>query len=347
MESILQKQLTLLYLLLWLTMIVIHSLFLFLVFSIPLVEAATDSLVYNVLFAGLGGGLWMMVRYSGLHRSIREMLVQHVSGITLTLVIWMSLGTFLLKQFFPNDQVYLRFLDHSYSIRLASGVFYYIISVVLFYFLLHYRELQQQKEREAHIFGQLREAELSLLRSQIRPHFLFNSLNSISSLTLSDPGKAQEMIIKLSEFMRYSLNFPDESMSTLERELYHIQLYLDIEKVRFGKKLKFEKEVSDNCMSLTLPSMILQPIIENAVKFGVYENTTLSSLILKAGCDQDYLKIYVENDFDPDAAFKKGTGTGLRNVAKRLQTVYGTQNLLRTRKENNLFIVEINIPKHG
>jgi LytS/YehU family sensor histidine kinase len=155
------------------------------------------------------------------------------------------------------------------------------------------------------------------------------------------------MIIKLSEFMRYSLNFPDESMSTLERELYHIQLYLDIEKVRFGEKLQFTKEIEKNCLAISLPSMILQPIIENAVKYGVYENTSQSHLLLKTSCNEEYLMIYIENDFDPEASFKKGTGTGLRNVGKRLQTAYGTKDLLRTRKENNLFIVEITIPKHG
>jgi sensor histidine kinase YesM len=346
MVPVQRQQLILIYILLWVAIALVHCLFLYFAYGLHFLSSVADSLVFNVLYAFLGLGIWQMVRYSGMRRSMTEMTIQHITGITISTLIYVSAGPFFLRLILSHDAGYLRFLEQSVTIRAFSGGMYYIILTAIFYLILNYRELQQQKEREAQFTAQLREAELSMLRSQIRPHFLFNSLNSISSLTLTSAEKAQEMIIKLSEFMRYSLNFPDESMSTLERELYHIQLYLDIEKVRFGEKLDFVREVDDKCLAIPLPAMILQPIIENAVKYGVHESTGKNRLLLRTLCDSDYLKITIQNDYDPDAVFKKGTGTGLNNVAKRMQTAYGTKNLVKIHKENNIFTVELRIPVH-
>jgi LytS/YehU family sensor histidine kinase len=192
----------------------------------------------------------------------------------------------------------------------------------------------------------LRDAELSMLRSQIRPHFLFNSLNSISSLTLSNPEAAQDMIIKLSEFMRHSLNLGTDTMNSLNDEMYHAGLYLDIERVRFSDRMKIEKQINMDCGEMMLPSMILQPLLENAVKHGV--NTMLTSCIiaLKADCNDTYLKVSISNNFDPDAVPRKGTGTGLSNVQKRMAAIFGRNDLLAFNAENEVFEVTLQIPVH-
>lgn len=342
-----RQQLFLIYLMLWVIIAIVHSFFLYFAYGLHLKEALADSIVFNTLLAGLGAGIWQMVRYSGMRTRFMEILIQHITGIVISLLIWINGGIYLLHQLFSRDASYLHFLDQSIVVRVLSGALFYIVMSAFFYLILNYRELQQQKEREALFESQLREAELNLLRSQIRPHFLFNSLNSISSLTLSNAAKAQEMIINLSEFMRYSLSFPEEAMSTLEKELYHIQLYLDIEKVRFGEKLNFVKEVDAKCLPIPFPAMILQPLIENAVKYGVHESTQINRLSLNTHCSHEYLTITIQNDYDPDAVFRKGTGTGLVNVKKRLQTTYGTKDLLRIRKEKTVFVVELKIPVHA
>jgi len=164
---------------------------------------------------------------------------------------------------------------------------------------------------------------------------------------MTNPGKAQEMVIKLSEFMRYSLNLPDTMISTLEKELYHAELYLDIEKVRFGKRLAFEKQIREGALEWDLPVMLLQPLIENAVKYGVYESTDTTRIRLIAGTDDGVLEIRIGNTYDAEAKVKKGTGTGLNNIRARLLNLYGTSSLMKINQTEDYFEVVLRIPKYA
>jgi two-component system, LytTR family, sensor kinase len=116
--------------------------------------------------------------------------------------------------------------------------------------------------------SQVREGELKMLRSQINPHFLFNSLNSVSSLTVTNPLKARDMIVKLSDFMRYSLSSRNEQPVTLGNEMESLRLYLQIEKVTIRRKAQIEEEISPECLQALMPGMLLQPLYENAVNTG-------------------------------------------------------------------------------
>jgi LytS/YehU family sensor histidine kinase len=223
----------------------------------------------------------------------------------------------------------------------------YALLVTGYYLLINYRELKEKSQREAQLTNLLKEAELNMLRSQIRPHFLFNSLNSISSLTMTNPGKAQEMVIKLSEFMRYSLNFPDTMISTLEKELHHVELYLDIEKVRFGERLAFEKHIQPEALEWNVPVMILQPLLENSVKYGVYESSETTRIKLEIILDNDVLQIKIGNTYDPEATIKRGTGTGLKNIRGRLLNLYGTSSLMKINQADHYFEVTLRIPKYA
>jgi LytS/YehU family sensor histidine kinase len=199
--------------------------------------------------------------------------------------------------------------------------------------------------RQAKLENMLKETELMMLRSQINPHFLFNSLNSISSLTISDPAKAREMVIKLSEFMRYVLSRKEDRTVSLRTELENLKLYLDIEKTRFGERLEFEEDLSEESLDVKVPNMILQPLYENAIKHGVYESTgtvnvKLSTRKLDAG-----ISISISNDYDPETIAPGGTGTGLNNVSRRLELYYGTRAWLKTQKEERVFTAEIYIPE--
>jgi len=344
----LRNRLEIIYILLWVALSAIHLSLLYMGYGLPLQIALADSLVFNGLYALIGSGLWFMVRYSDLRsRTIRELAFYHLSGATVAILVWMLSGYLLLNAFFAGDEFYHTFLKTTLSIRVISGIMFYTLLVTGYYLIINFRELKDKISRESQLTNLLKEAELNLLRSQIRPHFLFNSLNSISALTMTNPEKAQEMVIKLSELMRYSLNLPDTMVSSLEKELYHVELYLDIEKVRFGDRLVFNKNVPLEALDWTIPVMMLQPLLENSVKYGVYESAETTAIKLDVHIEGEVLEVKVGNSYDPEATGKKGTGTGLKNIRARLLNIYGTSSLLKFEQSENYFEVTIRIPKYA
>jgi len=348
MVKALKNHLGIVYIILWVTLGVIHFSLLYYGYELQTVVAFADSLVFNILFALIGSGLWFMVRYSDLRtKTIRELAFYHLSGAAVTIFIWMIASYFILSSIFSDNELYLSFLNDSLSFRIITGVMFYALLVTGYYLLINFRELREKSQRETQLTSLLKEAELNMLRSQIRPHFLFNSLNSISSLTMTDPGKAQEMVIKLSEFMRYSLNLPDTMISTLEKELHHAELYLDIEKIRFGDRLVFEKNIRPGSLDWNVPVMILQPLLENSIKYGVYESSDRTIISFEADLDDGVLEIRINNTYDPDAMNKKGTGTGLKNIRGRLLNIYGTSSLMKINQSNDNYEVVLRFPEYA
>jgi len=247
----------------------------------------------------------------------------------------------------PDDPSYLAYLSRSYIFR---GLFTWImismvgtISWVWFYF-------QDQQARESHeqnIAKLAREAELTTLRQQLQPHFLFNSLNSISALAGTRPEEARKMIQQLSDFLRGTIKRDNQQLVTLEEELRHLQLYLEIEKVRFGHRMKTEIEKDDASNSMMLPSLLLQRIVENAIKFGLYDTTGEITIRIKAQAAGDELIVTVENPFDSETTQpRQGVGFGLTGIQRRLYLLYARNNLLTARQlENHTFITEVTIPQ--
>jgi LytS/YehU family sensor histidine kinase len=220
-----------------------------------------------------------------------------------------------------------------------------MIYLVFFYAVNYYQSLKEKIKKESEYKTLLREAELQALKSQINPHFLFNSLNSISSLTVSNPEKAQEMVINLSTFMRYSLMHNEKEMVPFSRELENIKLYLSIEKVRFGKKLNAEFEIDSHCLEAEIPNMILQPLFENAIKYGVYETTEQVTINTSCVCEGNLLKIKIVNDYDADTIKRRGEGIGLRNIRQRMQIIYNQPDLIKITDHKTKFEVQLIIPQ--
>ncbi len=191
----------------------------------------------------------------------------------------------------------------------------------------------------------LKEAELFKLRQQLQPHFLYNSLNSISALIMISPDRAQEMIGKLSDFLRSSVKRESEEKLPLTEELLYIQSYLAIESVRFGDRLQvqFEKEYTDDA---TLPPFLLQPILENAIKFGLYGRTGTVTITLRLELLGQMLCITITNPYDANAQPPKGTGFGLEGVKRRLYLLYARTDLLETKSEDENFTTILKIPQH-
>ena len=175
---------------------------------------------------------------------------------------------------------------------------------------------------------------------------LFNSLNSISALIVSHPEQARKMIQQLSDFLRGNLKKEEQQWVPLSEELQYLELYLDIEKVRFGHRLSTDIRCEDGCLGMRLPPMLLQPIVENAIKFGLYDTTEAVTIAIRARLDGNYVRIEVENPFDPETSRpKKGTGFGLTSIQRRLYLLFARPDLLETRVDNHLFTTIVRIPQ--
>ncbi|HWH63034.1 MAG TPA: histidine kinase [Ginsengibacter sp.] len=247
---------------------------------------------------------------------------------------------------FKEDPHYTQSLSQSNGIRF--GISFLLIGCVSMMGLLWYTQEEQQtmNERKSDSERLAREAELFKLRQQLQPHFLFNSLNSISALTGTQPEKARHMIQQLSDFLRGTLKKDDQQWSTLEEEIQYLRLYLDIEKVRFGHRLQTEIIYTDEVLLMKLPSLLLQPVVENAIKFGLYDTTGEVFIKLEATMESNYLKIMVINPFDPETSQPlKGTGFGLSSIQRRLFLLFARHDLLKTQKEQTNFITTILIPQ--
>ena len=203
-------------------------------------------------------------------------------------------------------------------------------------------ETRFQQQTDASVL--LKEAELFKLRQQLQPHFLYNSLNSISALIMIAPDKAQDMIGKLSDFLRSSVRRESEDTLPVEEELRYIQSYLAIESVRFGDRLQvhFEKEYTDDAR---IPPFLLQPILENAIKFGLYGKTGTVTIIIHIVLEGPLLTITITNPFDASMQPPKGTGFGLQGVQRRLYLLYARADLLETSKVDQNFTTILKIPQ--
>ncbi|MDO9340094.1 MAG: histidine kinase, partial [Bacteroidales bacterium] len=239
---------------------------------------------------------------------------------------------------------YQAYWDATFPHRIGTGVFIYGLIILSYYLFISLTNLSEKNAKEARLESLVKETELKMLRSQINPHFLFNSLNSVSSLTITDPEKARDMIIKLSDFMRYALSKKDEQPVSLRSELENLRLYLDIEKVRFGDRLSIEENIDENCLEIKMPVMLLQPLYENAVKHGVYESTESVRVTTQAKIIDGHIKITISNNYNATPSSRRGTGTGLQNVARRLELFYGNKASIKALKENGVYTVTLYLP---
>jgi LytS/YehU family sensor histidine kinase len=191
-----------------------------------------------------------------------------------------------------------------------------------------------------------KDAELFKLRQQLQPHFLFNSLNSISALTVSQPQKARHMIQQLSDFLRGTLRKDEHQWNTLQEELEYLSLYLDIEKVRFGHRLQTNIINEDVTLQMKLPALLLQPIVENAIKFGLYDTIEDVTISINTKNIDGLLQVTVSNPYDATTAQPmQGTGFGLSSIERRLFLLFARHDLLKTEASQQQFTTTILIPQ--
>jgi len=327
-------------------MAVVYGLFLSNFYNTTVWQSIVESIVYTTFYSALGLGLWFAVRFSPVGgTSFFNMAINHLAAIAVTLIIWLLMGFYSLKPLTFLFDNYLDFFDSVLLWRVLMGITWYIMIVLVYYVIFYYKNFQERLTLQTSLQTDINTAELQVLKSQINPHFLFNSLNSINSLTIDAPEKARDMIVQLSDYLRSSITGQKEGMRTLNGEIKNINQYLDIEKVRFGERLEVIIDVSKKCEKNELPNMILQPLIENAVKYGVEENTGKVTIKIVADCFQGYLKIQIENNFDPENKVIRGTGTGLKYISKRMQLIFNRQDLTNVEIDGHIFRVTLNFPQ--
>ena len=334
------------YLIIWAIITLAHIFIIHWFYQVTLLVAAIDGLVFNSLFCGLGLAYWYPVKYSNIDsQNFITIFINHFAASVLAVGTWLFLGEYILEKVFSGETGYLAFLMSSLPWRFVVGILYYLLIVLFYYMILYYNNLQERIRHEVALKSLVQQAELKSLKAQINPHFIFNGLNSISSLTITNPGKAREMIIKLSEFLRYSINQDGNQQTTFEEELNNIDRYLDIEKIRFGDRLHFDKQTSYECLQKKLPNLILQPIFENVIKHGVHESIDEIKVRLTSYCENNILYITISNNYDPESVVKKGDGIGLKNIKERLQLSYHQHNLMKINQTSNRFEVKLSIPQ--
>lgn len=334
----------LLYLLFWILIVILYLNLIVIDREIEFNKAVLDVIVFNILLFGLGIGFWFSAKFLSIeNHKIFRIITNHLLEGLILISLWLLIGYFILYSFSNDKDAYSNFFFETLKFRGALGIFTYFLLTSFYYIVIYYTGFQERRIKETELKNLVTEAELRSLKFQINPHFIFNSLNSISALTEIDPKKAKQMIIKLAEFLRYTLTTNDKQIVSLNEELKNIRLYLEIEKIRFEEKFEYVEEIDDVCGKAQIPSMILQPLFENAIKHAVYE--TLDKVILNLSCSKQdtFLKIVLQNNFEGES-HKKGAGVGLNNIKERLRLIYQQDNLLEVNKENNIFMITLYVP---
>lgn len=326
----------------WLLLMVDHALLLYW-FNMPLGAAIYDSLISNLTLLAFCLLIMNTIRY---YLPGREQFVNLIIMCLVLTGLWLAIDRWLLGLVLDRFFDYESFLNKSMIIRFSIGVLVVGIVTMLAINWHSWFEQKETESRKADAEKLARDAELYKLRQQLQPHFLFNSLNSINALIGVRPMEARKMVQQLSDFLRGTLKKEETQWVNLQEELQYLQLYLDIEKVRFGNRLSTQVNVDEDTLAMKMPALILQPIVENAIKFGLYDTVGETVIEVKTYLEQQDLVVEVSNPFDPETASpNKGTGFGLKSVQRRLYLLFTRADLLKTSIHEQTFITRVRIPQ--
>lgn len=312
------------------------------VFGYTWQNALADSLISNGILAAGALVLWNSLSFYRPGKERPGLLISWCLGMAF-LVGFSTIK--LLGYFFKASPAVLAELLKTIPLRM--GVSFLVISCTAMISVVWFDELEEQAQNARKREGEklAREAELFRLHQQLQPHFLFNSLNSISALIVSRPLEARKMIQYLSDFLRGTLK-KEQEFTKFHEELKHLNLYIEIEKLRFGSRLVTEMSCTSEISELLIPSMILQPLFENAIKFGLYGIQGRVEIRLAACMEGGLLKISIVNPYDPlTCAHEKGAGFAMQAISRRLYLLYGRTDLFFHEGINGWFTTRLSIPQ--
>jgi LytS/YehU family sensor histidine kinase len=282
-------------------------------------------------------------------RGLFKLVPAHVLSIGGAVCVDVCIKTLLGARVFPGAQSHpfaAQFRRYAFS-EAEADIQIYLLIAVIGYVVAYYSELRAQERHAAELETNLVRSELQVLKIQLQPHFLFNTLHSVAGLVRKDPRSAEKMICSLGDLLRQTLVAEDTPKVHLRRELEFLQTYLDIQRVRFQDRLVVETRVKDEVLDATVPYLLLQPLVENAIKYGVARRAGMSKIEICIHKEIDNLNISVvnENGSSRPVPDSDRLGIGLENVRSRLQILYGGRSQLAAREfPDGRFQVEVRVP---
>ncbi len=234
--------------------------------------------------------------------------------------------------------------NEAFPLLLGIGLFLYSLFSLIYYLILTLEKSRKAEQLALKNRLDASRAELMSLKTSIHPHFLFNSMTALSTLTQTSQEKAHQMCIQLSDFLRYSIDYGQQDWVHVKDEIEHIENYLGIEKTRLGERLKLDFSVKPEVFEVNLPPFTLLPLVENAVKHAFQQSLEIRTLFLRIQKIPDWLLIDVQNSFDPKSHTAEGGGHGLKGLKKRLANVYKDRSTMVVRKEDDIFSVSLRLP---
>ncbi len=300
----------------------------------------------TVVYAFLCLSAWYPCRAMPLARERAEMtLAMHLAAAALSALLWVGMA-WVLAQGLQRSTRYAGRADLSAEqtgVLFIAGLLLYLLSVAIHYLFAAAEASRAAERRALEAEVGARDAELQALKAQLNPHFLFNSLNSVASLASTDPGAARDMCIQLGDYLRGTLK-GGADLQPLAEELEQVRRFLRVESVRYGERLRVVERIDDGCLAVPVPPLLLQPLVENALKHGISELIEGGEVRIGARCGNGRLTLWVENPVDPQSRSQSGAGVGLANVRRRLDNVFGDEARLRSGRSGDLYRAEVVVP---
>ena len=284
--------------------------------------------------------LWLCRRFPLTLRRWASTLAVHLAGFVSFLVLYAGIRTLSASAFDRTTLQPLPVSWETFASTMRSSAYeqltMYVTLVIVGMALQYHRASREREVREAELKRQMAEFELQILKLQLHPHFLFNAMNGIAALISRDTKTARDMLVRLSDLLRAALSNSSANEVSLREELEFVKAYLEIEQMRLGKKLKVEMVLDQASLGARVPNMIIQPLVENAIEYGIARTRAGGTLGLETRCVDDRLRIVIVNDGPAPALGRepeRGAGIGLGNARSRLRRLYGDafRLLLETR----------------
>jgi two-component system, LytTR family, sensor histidine kinase AlgZ len=336
-----------LYLIAWITLAVLLALLVLEAGRTALASAVMLTLPPTLVYAFVCLAAWFPTRAAPLARtSLIKLVLTHVFAAVVLSGVWLMLfqSSARLHDSLRGGTAGTAVVAQRSMVLIVTGALLYLLAVAFHYVLSGLEEARRIEQREMAVRMLAREAELKALKAQLDPHFLFNALNSISSLCGSSPSSARTLTTLLAEYLRKSLRYGNAESITLSEELELASSYLAIERVRFGDRLQVAQNIDERVRDVRVPPLLLQPLVENAVTHGVAHLLEGGTVEIAAERDGDHVRISVENRCDPDRVPHRGEGIGLANTRKRVEAFYGGAARLQVIDEPARFSVGVSIP---
>lgn len=343
-----QLRRVMLYLIAWVPLTALLTYLLSITHQVTVEQAAALAAPLCLFYAFVCLSAWYPCRATPIDRvELEKLLARHVGGALVASGLWVFVAWVLAWILSSSINAFRGLNERLYSelpVVFVTGILLYLLSVFFYYVLIALEASQKAEARMMQMSILAREAELKALKAQVNPHFLFNSLNSISALTSSDPAKAREMCILLGDFLRRTLGLGEKSAIPLEEEMSLIHAFLAVEQTRYGARLHMEENVAKEALAVDVPPLLLQPLVENAISHGIANLVEGGWIRLDVGCENGSVSIVVENLFDPEAPARRRSGVGLANVRQRLEARYGNRASFAAKGQGDRFRVAITLP---